>query len=328
VQENYAGGGMHDRVVTFILAGQDGGRLQPLTADQSVATLPFGGVFRLIDFVLSNVLNAQLRHVYILRRHKPDAVNAYIQSSWPHLSADFRWDCGEDLVCLKPSESLCQIPEIMKKTDAEHAIVVCADQIYQMEYRKLLRQHVAGHVQVTSPFKGVYVFNREALVGGADLLLESYNTTSPGFAGYCRTIETLDDYYAANMDFLTDRPGFDPYSRTKLLQTSRFASNSRVALGARLSSCKVSGSVIFAGARVENGAVVENCVILAGSHIGPGAVVRNAIVAENALVPAEARLGSESGITVFATPPETNHPLRQIRRRCARVATKAGLAVS
>src|SRR2546427_13197399 len=51
--------------LTFILAGGKGERLYPLTADQPKPALPFGGVFRIIDFTLSNVLNSGLRHIYV-----------------------------------------------------------------------------------------------------------------------------------------------------------------------------------------------------------------------------------------------------------------------
>ena len=54
------------KTLTFILAGGKGERLYPLTADQPKPALPFGGVFRIIDFTLSNVLNSGLRHIYLL----------------------------------------------------------------------------------------------------------------------------------------------------------------------------------------------------------------------------------------------------------------------
>ena len=229
-------------------------------------------------------------------------------------------------MCLPPADNLRQIPQILKKSGAEYVLIVSGDQIYQMDYRKLLRQHATSHAEVTSPFKGVYVVSRDAILPNIDLQLDMYATTSPELGGYCRTIETLEDYYAANMDFLTDRPGFDPYFDKKLLQASRFAANSRIALGARLSGCKVSGSMIFGGVRIENGAVVEDSVILPGAHIGAGAEVRKAIVVENAVVPPGHCINGDNSVAVFAPVHEPASP-RPIRRRCARVATKARFSV-
>lgn len=331
---------MYDQVITFILAGARGENLRPLTDEQPSANLPFGGVFRVLDFVLSNVLQAQLRHIYILTRYKREPLNAHIQSSWPHLSAGFRWDCGEDLVCLPAADDFRQIPEILRKSAAQTALILSGEQIYRMDYRKILRQHAADTADVTSPMNGVYAFKRDALLRKGDLKFEDYEATAPAFIGYGRTVETLDDYYAANMDFLTDRPGFDPYSDKKLLQESRYATNSRVALAARLNGCKVSSSIISAGVRVESGAVIENSVILPGAHIGSGAEVRNAIVAENSAVPAGAQLQMDgdpdrhgytltpNGVVVFAAQREPDSPARPIRRRCARVATKARFAIA
>ena len=242
------------------------------------------------------------------------------------MAADFRWDCGEDLVCLPPADDLSQIADLLKSSAAEYALIVSADQIYHMDYRKLLRSHVASRANMSSPMKGIYVFNRNVILRNPELRLEDYASEACGVAGYCRTVETLDDYYAANMDLLNGRIAFEPYCDKKMLQFSRFASNSRVALGARLNRCSISGSIISGGVRVESAAIIEDSVILPGSHIGPGAEVRQAIVSENAVVAAGARVGGDATrITVFATEADTDRSVPQIRRRCARVATKSGL---
>ncbi|PYS08816.1 MAG: hypothetical protein DMG17_28190 [Acidobacteria bacterium] len=60
------------KTLTFILAGGKGERLYPLTADQPKPALPFGDVFRIIDFTLSNVLNSGLRHIYLLTQYKQE----------------------------------------------------------------------------------------------------------------------------------------------------------------------------------------------------------------------------------------------------------------
>jgi ADP-glucose pyrophosphorylase len=313
---------MQDGVLTFISAASDGPQLLPLTAEQPTANLPFGGVFRLIDFALSNILNSQFRRIYVVTGAHSDRVNSHIQTTWRHLSAGFRWDCGEDLICLPGAPDLRQVSEIVRNQGAEYVLIVSADQVYQMDYRKLLRAHIVSRAEVTSPAKGIYIFSRNSLLRQQVLDLSQYAITNAGFSGYLRTIETLDDYYAANMDLLSGRVGFDPYSDQKLLQVSRFASHSKIALGARLNSCRVSGSLISPGVRIDPGAVVEDSVILPGSHIGAAAKVRNSIVCENSIVPVGVQVGTESRLSVFAAVRESESPVRQIRRRCARVATK------
>jgi ADP-glucose pyrophosphorylase len=329
---------MYEEVLTFVLAGGDGQRLRPLTTEQPKATLPIGGVFRLMDFALSNILNSQLRRIFILTKYHDERVTAYVQQAWAHVAADFRLDCGEDLVCLPPAEDLRRIGEVLRNTAAAHVLVVSADQIYQFDYRKLLRSHITSSADFTSPAKGIYVFTRNAVLRDRDVRLERYAPEASGVPGYFRTIETLDDYYSANMDLLTGRIGFSPYCDKKLLQFLRFAVNSRIALGARLNTCRISDSVVSGGVRIEAGALVEDSVILPGSHIGP-AEVRRAIVAENAIIPAKAQLGSSGlnagtysltpcGVSIVANQPPASSSVRQIRRRCARVATKRGLAIA
>ena len=70
-----------DKTLTFILAGGEGERLYPLTANQPKAVLPFGGVFRIIDFTLSNMLNSGLRRIYVLTQYKHERA-ALVRARW------------------------------------------------------------------------------------------------------------------------------------------------------------------------------------------------------------------------------------------------------
>src|SRR5438093_13403811 len=88
------------KTLTFILAGGKCERLYPLTADQPKPALPFGGVFRIIDFTLSNVLNSGLRHIYLLTHYKQESLHSYVREAWPQLRNGFRWYNGEEIGCL------------------------------------------------------------------------------------------------------------------------------------------------------------------------------------------------------------------------------------
>src|SRR6058998_3161578 len=83
------------KTLTFILAGGRGERLYPLTADQPKPALPFGGVFRIIDFSLSNALNSGLRRIYVLTQYKQERLHSYVREGWSQLCDEFRWDYGE-----------------------------------------------------------------------------------------------------------------------------------------------------------------------------------------------------------------------------------------
>jgi glucose-1-phosphate adenylyltransferase len=367
-----AGGPMHDQTITFIVPGGDAPSLVPLTLNHPKVLVPFGGVFRILDFVLSNVINSQLRNVYVLTQDKEQQVQSYIGEGWPQLSREFHWDRGEDLKCVPPApgkqyrgaaDAVFQNREMLEKSRAENVLIVAGDFVYQMEYSRLIRQHAETQADVTMVGDAVYIFKRQALITalrkfvgeGKDQafetniipsLVRSGRANAEHFSGYWRTINTLDDYHAANMDFLSDRPGFDPYtgspavralSGPKLLQHSRWAIGSRVALGARLVSCKVTHSTISGGVRVENGCDIENSVVLSGCNIGTDSRVRNAILTENVVLPPKTEIGFDvdadrqkylitpEGIVVVS-PGGDRH--QYVQRRCARVATKAHLAVS
>ena len=82
---------MHDQTITFIVAGGEAPNLLPLTLNHPKVLVPFGGVFRILDFALSNVINSQLRNVYVLTQDKEQQVQSYIGEGWPQLSRGPRW---------------------------------------------------------------------------------------------------------------------------------------------------------------------------------------------------------------------------------------------
>ena len=82
--------------------------------------------------------------------------------------------------------------------------------------------------------------------------------------------------------------------RSKSLQRSGLASESRVSLDATLTSCEVWMSIVSSGARIDADAELEAAMVLPGAHIGSGARIRNAIVAEKTVVPPRARIGYDT----------------------------------
>ena len=66
----------------IVLAGGEGRRLMPLTADRAKPAVPFGGSYRLIDFVLSNLVNSKISTIYVVAQYKPESLVKHIQSAW------------------------------------------------------------------------------------------------------------------------------------------------------------------------------------------------------------------------------------------------------
>ena len=69
-------------VLAIVLAGGEGKRLMPLTADRAKPAVPFGGTYRLIDFVLSNLVNSDLRKICVLTQYKSHSLDRHISVTW------------------------------------------------------------------------------------------------------------------------------------------------------------------------------------------------------------------------------------------------------
>src|SRR4249919_970806 len=75
-------GPMQVRVLAFVLAGGKGTRLHPLTKERAKPAVPFGGRYRIIDFVLSNLVNSGVRAIYVLTQYKAQSLVEHIQRTW------------------------------------------------------------------------------------------------------------------------------------------------------------------------------------------------------------------------------------------------------
>ena len=86
---NRSGGGAVLRdVLAIVLAGGRGSRLEPLTRDRAKPAVPFGGIYRIIDFTLSNCLNSDLRKILVLTQYKAVSLNRHIDQGWKFLSRE------------------------------------------------------------------------------------------------------------------------------------------------------------------------------------------------------------------------------------------------
>src|SRR5689334_8794005 len=146
------------RTLTFILAGGEGERLYPLTADQPKPAVPFGGVFRIIDFTFTNVLNSGLRRIYVLTQYKHERLHSYVRDGWPQLCNEFRWDDGEDIICLPPkgrkryggtADAVFQNLDTIEKSSADYVLILSGDQVYHMDYGELLQHHASSGADLT-----------------------------------------------------------------------------------------------------------------------------------------------------------------------------------
>ena len=143
-------------VFAIVLAGGEGKRLFPLTADRAKPAVPFGGHFRLIDFALSNLVNAGFRKIGVLTQYKSHSLDRHIAATWqlsPLLGnyvapvpAQMRrgphWFAGS-------ADAIYQNLNLIADERPEHICVFGADHIFRVDPRQMIAQHVASNAAVT-----------------------------------------------------------------------------------------------------------------------------------------------------------------------------------
>jgi glucose-1-phosphate adenylyltransferase len=146
----------HRRVLGMVLAGGEGKRLWPLTADRAKPAVPFGGLYRLIDFVLSNLVNSDLGRLVVLTQYKSHSLNRHISINWrmSSLLGDYvtpvpaqqrlgpKWFAGS-------ADAIYQSLNLIYDERPEYVVVFGADHVYRMDARQMIDQHVASGAGVT-----------------------------------------------------------------------------------------------------------------------------------------------------------------------------------
>lgn len=148
--------GLRPRVLSVVLAGGEGKRLMPLTADRAKPGVPFGGPYRLIDFALSNLANGGYRRIVILTQYKSHSLDLHISRTWrlssmlgnyvTSVPAQMRrgpqWFSGS-------ADAIFQNLNLIHDESPQYIFVFGADHIYRMDPRQMLDQHIESGAGVT-----------------------------------------------------------------------------------------------------------------------------------------------------------------------------------
>jgi glucose-1-phosphate adenylyltransferase len=144
------------RVLGIVLAGGAGKRLAPLTAERAKAAVPFGGLYRLVDFALSNLVNGGIRRICVLTQYKSHSLNKHLASAWElnGVLGDYvtpvpaqqwlgpHWQAGS-------ADAIYQSMSLLDR-DRPDLVVVCgADHVYRMDPVQMIDQHRAWGAGVT-----------------------------------------------------------------------------------------------------------------------------------------------------------------------------------
>jgi glucose-1-phosphate adenylyltransferase len=144
-------------VLTFIMAGGRGERLMPLTQDRAKPAVPFGGIYRIIDLVLSNCINSELYKIIVLPQYKSQSLTDHLENGWNI----FNQKLGHFLKVVPPqqrisgdwyqgtADSIRQNIYLIEQSMAQYILILSGDHIYKMDYDRFLRYHIDRNADVT-----------------------------------------------------------------------------------------------------------------------------------------------------------------------------------
>lgn len=137
------------KILAIVLAGGEGKRLMPLTADRAKPAVPFGGIYRLIDFALSNVVNSGYLKVVVLTQYKSHSLDRHVTTTWrmSNLLGNYvtpvpaqqrvgkRWYLGS-------ADAIFQSLNLLVDEQPDIVVVVGADHVYRMDFAQMVDQHI------------------------------------------------------------------------------------------------------------------------------------------------------------------------------------------
>jgi glucose-1-phosphate adenylyltransferase len=144
-------------VLAFVMAGGEGSRLHPLTADRCKPSVPFNGKHRVVDFVLSNLVNSEIYSVYLLVQYKSQALIEHVRQSWtmtrfipqhfvtvvpPQMRHGPQWFQGT-------ADAVYQNLHLIESMQPDVVAVFGADHVYRMDVRQMLQFHFDSHADVS-----------------------------------------------------------------------------------------------------------------------------------------------------------------------------------
>ena len=144
------------KVLAIVLAGGEGKRLMPLTKHRAKPAVPFGGIYRLVDFALSNLVNSNYLHIVVLTQYKSHSLDRHISKTWrmSPLLGNFvssvpaqqrvgkRWYLGS-------ADAIYQCLNIIEDERPDIIVVVGADHVYRMDFSQMVEAHIASGAEMT-----------------------------------------------------------------------------------------------------------------------------------------------------------------------------------
>jgi glucose-1-phosphate adenylyltransferase len=303
---------MTERTLAVIMAGGKGERLLPLTGVRAKPAVPFGAVFRIIDFALSNCVNSDIRQILVLTQYKSHSLSRHLSTGFNFLSRRLHKDNGAKLTV-----SVIRVPAEVARGQYGVLEVSPDGRIIGFEEKPAAPKCIPGTKDCMASM-GIYIFENDALHTwldndfvdfGKDIIPAMVAKGEPVFAfdfstqniiedyvvvedaigrekelgptadaGYWRDVGTLDSLWKANMDLIAVEPPFSLYGEQwPFFRGPIFFPPAKFVHEEGYRVGKAINSVIADGVIV-SGATVRQCVV------GPGTVIRSYALVETSVL--------------------------------------------
>ncbi|MFK7747105.1 MAG: glucose-1-phosphate adenylyltransferase [Kordia sp.] len=148
---------INDKVLSIILGGGQGSRLYPLTEARSKPAVPIAGKYRLVDIPISNCINSDIKRMYVLTQFNSASLNKHISNTY-HFS--FFSSAFVDVLAAEQTitsdkwfqgtaDAVRQSMHHFLKNDFEYALILSGDQLYQMDFNEMIKQHEASNAEIS-----------------------------------------------------------------------------------------------------------------------------------------------------------------------------------
>ena len=146
-----------DKVHTIVMAGGAGERLLPLTIGRSIAAVPFGGKYLIVDFTLSNCINSGIRQISVLTQYLSDSLHKHIQNGWGISGSRL----GDYIYCIPAqqkigtdwyrgtADAIRQNLDLIEGKTGDPILILSGDHIYKMDYRQIVAYHKMKKADLT-----------------------------------------------------------------------------------------------------------------------------------------------------------------------------------
>ncbi len=289
--------------------------LKNLTLNRSLPAIPFAGRYRLIDFILSNMVNAGIESVAIFPKHK-------YRSLMDHLGSGKSWDLDRkrDGLFFFPSKDgtderdfgtfrqMMEHIDYFLRSKQKYALVANSYVVGNIDFSKVLAQHIKRGCDITvishegKPLN-MYVLETSLLLDILanheqaghetlqDVINDSNNITINKYKheGYVAIIDSIEAYFKHSMELLDPKAWkqlFDPtrriYTKVKDEPPTYYKKDAVVKNALIANGCKIEGtiesSIIFRGVRIGKNSMIKNSVIMQKSQVGENCILENVII--------------------------------------------------